>query len=92
MNPTVIDHRQEQIEHWLVQRFLQVPEATPADIDLDRPFTDYPFDSVIAVAISQDLSTWLQCDLPITVFWDYPSISSLSRALAEQAGKGGDFG
>ena len=52
MNPVVDPLRQEHIEHWLVQRFLQVPGTTPAEIALDRPFTDYAFDSVIAVAIS----------------------------------------
>lgn len=89
MNAVVDPLRQEQIEHWLVQRFLQVPGTTPAEIALDRPFTDYAFDSVIAVAIGRDLSDWLGQDLPITVFWDHPSIASLAQALAAHDGQGG---
>lgn len=91
MTQAVLPYDKEQIEQWLVRRFLQAPGMTRADIDVERPFTDYPFDSVAAAAISSELSVWLGYDLPITAFWDYPSIASLSTALAEHGGKEGEF-
>ena len=81
MNDSTKTYTQEQIEDWLVQRFSQISAVTAAEIDIDRPFIDYQLDSAVAVTVSNELSSWLGYKLPITLFWEYPSISSLSCAL-----------
>ena len=54
----------------------------PADqIDATRPFVDYHLDSAVAVTVTRELGAWLSQDLPITLFWEYPNIDSLSAAL-----------
>lgn len=75
----------QQIEQWLVQRFSQISDVPAADIEVDRPFVDYELDSAVAVTLSTELSRWLGSELPITLFWEYPSISSLSSALGTHA-------
>lgn len=82
MTDLVLLETQEAIADWLVQRFAQLAEVAPADIDIERPFADYQLDSAVAVTVSQELSERTGRDLPITLFWEYPSIGSLSCALA----------
>ncbi|QQP94977.1 acyl carrier protein [Lysobacter enzymogenes] len=72
---------QEEIARWLSARVARASGVEPAQIDRERAFTDYAFDSVVAVSIATELSGWLRRELPITVFWDCPSIAQLSAAL-----------
>jgi acyl carrier protein len=72
---------QEEIANWLVRRFAQLAQVGPAEIDVERPFADYELDSAVAVTVSQELSAQVGKSLPITLFWEYPTIASLSSAL-----------
>lgn len=71
----------EEIENWLVQRFAQIAQVTSGEIDVERPFADYELDSAVAVTVSQELSVQVGQALPITLFWEYPTIASLSSAM-----------
>jgi acyl carrier protein len=71
----------DAIEHWLVQRFAHLATVPVESIDVDRPFADYQLDSAVAVTVSRELSAQVGRDLPITLFWEYPTISYLSAAL-----------
>ncbi|MFC4161437.1 acyl carrier protein [Chitinimonas lacunae] len=71
----------EAAEDWLVQRFASLAQVAPAEIDLDRPFADYRLDSAVAVTISGEFSRWLGQELPITLFWEHPTIRSLAFAV-----------
>lgn len=81
--PTALDQPRstEAAEDWLVQRFAQLAETAPEDIDLDRPFADYRLDSAVAVTVSAEFSRWLGQELPITLFWEHPTIRSLAFAV-----------
>jgi acyl carrier protein len=81
MTATVQLSTQEAIASWLVQRFAQIAQVGPSAIDVERPFADYELDSAVAVTVSQELSAQVGHTLPITLFWEYPSIASLSSAL-----------
>jgi acyl carrier protein len=70
-----------EIEDWLVQRFAQLADVPNDEIELERPFADYRLDSAVAVTVARELAVWLGRELPITVFWEYPTIASLARAL-----------
>ncbi|MDK2122755.1 acyl carrier protein [Parachitinimonas caeni] len=81
MTTTELLQGHEAIEDWLVQRFAQLAEVSPDDIDLDRPFADYQLDSAVAVTVSREFGAWLGKELSITLFWEYPTIRSLAAAL-----------
>lgn len=85
MTDTVLLLNKEAIENWLVQRFSQLADVSPDEIDIDRPFADYQLDSAVAVTVSRELSRQVGRDLPITLFWEYPTIGSLSSALHVEA-------
>ncbi|WWE79882.1 8-amino-7-oxononanoate synthase (plasmid) [Burkholderia gladioli] len=84
MSTTFLSH-QDAIQHWLVQRFAQLAEVPAQSIEVERPFADYQLDSAVAVTVSRELSEQLGRDLPITLFWEYPTIAALSAALVQPA-------
>jgi len=84
MNETCSLSTQEEIESWLVQRFAQISQVGANDIDVDRPFADYELDSAVAVTVSQELSAQVGQTLPITLFWEYPTIASLASAIGAE--------
>jgi acyl transferase domain-containing protein/acyl-CoA synthetase (AMP-forming)/AMP-acid ligase II/acyl carrier protein len=57
-------------------------------IDPREPFARFGLDSVRAVALAGDLETWLGCELPATLAFDYPNAAALARHLS--AGERGD--
>lgn len=84
MSDTLLLH-QDAIEQWLVQRFAQLADVPVQSIDIERPFADYQLDSAVAVTVSLELGAKVGRDLPITLFWEYPTIGSLSAALCQAA-------
>ena len=73
------------VESWLIQQFSQLSQMEPESIELDRPFVDYNLDSSVAVSLAQELGRKLGAPLPVTLFWEYPTIRSLAAALSEEA-------
>ena len=71
----------DEIEDWLIQRFAVLADMSCEEVDIDRPFVDYNLDSAVAVTVSRELAAWVGHELPITLFWEYPTIASLSDAL-----------
>lgn len=70
-----------EIEEWLVER-LSVAAGVSVDVfDIQLPFVDYQIDSSVAVTLAFELSEWLGVELPVTVFWEYPSVLLLSEVL-----------
>ena len=78
----------EDIEDWLIARFSQITDVAPDQIDVNRPFVDYRLDSALAVTLSREFSDWLGRELPITLFWEHPTIRSLALAVVDE-GAGG---
>jgi acyl carrier protein len=72
----------EDIQAWLIVRFADVLQVPPEDMDPNRPFADYQLDSALAVTVSRELGEWLEQELSITLFWEYPTIAELASALS----------
>jgi len=73
----------EEVEEWFLS-YLAEALQTPADrIDVKAPFEVLGLDSVTAVGMSGDLEAWLGFSVDPIVVFDYPTIESLAKHLAE---------
>ena len=73
----------EAIQAWLVSHISERLKVDPQNIDVREPLVHYGLDSVQAVGLAEELGSWLACQLPPTLAYDYPSIESLARYLVE---------
>ena len=71
----------EAIASWLIARLARLGHIDPTDINQNRPFQDYQLDSSVAVTIVSELSEWLSAPLPLTIFWEYPTVASMANQL-----------
>ncbi|WP_394821444.1 acyl carrier protein [Pendulispora albinea] len=69
------------IEEWLVDKMASIANLSRDEVDVGRPFADFQLDSSVAVSVTNQLSVWLDRELPITLFWEYPTIAVLAGAL-----------
>ena len=76
-------HTEPEIARWLRNRLARELELEPDEIDTRKDFADCGLSSVEAVNLSGDLENFLGCRLPPTRLWDYPTIDTLARYLAE---------
>lgn len=77
----------QKVEGWLsewVARAFNLPENK---IDPQDSFISYGMDSVLAVKLSVELSSWIDCPLNATIIWNYPSIQTLSKYLVNHGGQ-----
>ncbi len=74
------------IREWLVQYFARRQGMSATDVAVDQPFARYGMGSLESLTLVHDLEQWLQRSLAPTLAWDYPTIDSLARYLADQAG------
>jgi len=74
----------ENIQAWIVSYLAEVLEIDPDEIDAEIPFDQYGLDSAVAVGMTGDLEDWLGKKIDPTLLYDYPTIESFSRHLAEE--------
>ncbi|HXE55971.1 MAG TPA: AMP-binding protein [Tepidisphaeraceae bacterium] len=74
----------QHLEKWLTEQLASAIGTHPAEIDPAEPFARYGLDSVKAISIAAQIANHMGTDVPATLFWDYPTISSLARYLATQ--------
>jgi len=74
-----------EIEAWLIAHIARELSIPPTEIDIRRPFAYYGLSSAHAVGLAAELETWLGRRLPPTLAYDYPSIQTLARFLAEES-------
>ncbi len=74
---------EEEIQDWILARVAKKLELDPDEVNVREPFSDYGLDSRTAVALSGDLERWLGMKIPPTLVWDFPTIESASKHLAE---------
>jgi acyl carrier protein len=72
---------EEVIADWIVTRLSQVANLDPDKIDIDEPLSIYGLDSSVLLSLTADLSDWLEQKLMPTLFWEYPTITSLATYL-----------
>jgi acyl carrier protein len=70
-----------EIRQWLQERIAEEIRARPETISAQIPFANYGLDSIVIVTIVADLEEWLEIDLDPTIFWEYPTIETLSEWL-----------
>ncbi len=78
--PIAVERTRDEIEEWLLAR-LRAAVGDAEQIHLDRPLASYLLDSSVALSLTLDLSRWLHVELPITLFWERPTVRSLADAL-----------
>ncbi|MEM8721226.1 MAG: aminotransferase class I/II-fold pyridoxal phosphate-dependent enzyme [Cyanobacteria bacterium P01_G01_bin.39] len=77
-----IASRREVIQGWLIDKFAEVLEIEPNQIDVSQDFEEYGLESAEAINLSGDLEDYLGCRLPPTLLWDYQNIEALAVYLA----------
>lgn len=75
---------EENIRNWLIGKIAIKINEQSDDINPTLPFSFYGLDSVAAIGMSGELESWLQCKLPPTLIWDYPTIDLLAAHLAKE--------
>jgi acyl transferase domain-containing protein/acyl-CoA synthetase (AMP-forming)/AMP-acid ligase II/acyl carrier protein len=74
-----------QIADWLVAQLSGELDLPATEIDPSRPFAYYGLDSIHAVRLTAALEAWLGREVSPTLAYEYPTIDTLSRHLAEEA-------
>jgi acyl-CoA synthetase (AMP-forming)/AMP-acid ligase II len=69
------------LAEWMTQRLAGAIGVDPSEIDPDEPFARYGLDSVKAAHFAGELAGFVGRDVPLTLFWDYPSITAMARHL-----------
>jgi acyl-CoA synthetase (AMP-forming)/AMP-acid ligase II/acyl carrier protein len=77
----------EQIEGLLAVKMAKLLNITADQINPDDTFARYGLDSSCAAILATDLTTALGREVPITLFYDYPSPHDLAGYLAKQSKK-----
>ena len=66
----------------LISQLAYCRDLAPEDIDPSLPFSHYGLTSLEAIELTELLEGWINCSLSAISVWDYPSINSLSEAIA----------
>jgi acyl-CoA synthetase (AMP-forming)/AMP-acid ligase II/acyl carrier protein len=75
------DLTEEAIAEWIVTRISQVVNLDPDEIDIDEPISRYGLDSSVLLSLTADLSEKIGHQLMPTLFWEYPTITTLTAYL-----------
>ena len=71
----------DSLAAWMIEQLAAAMGVKPAEIDPDEPFARYGLDSVKAASFAGELATLIGREVPLMLFWDYPSITAMSRHL-----------
>jgi len=80
----VSPHTAESIQHRMVGLIARKLGIATHAIDCHKAFADYGLDSVIAVALIQEVEDWFQRPLEVTLVWRFPTIALLAHHLASE--------
>jgi len=68
----------ETIQAWIIVRLSDELKVAPAEIDTRKPLLSYGLDSVIAFSLMGELADLIGRELPVTLFWDLPTLEALA--------------
>ncbi|WP_199336930.1 acyl carrier protein [Oscillatoria sp. FACHB-1407] len=72
-----------EIQEWIVSYLADLLEIESEDVNVTIPFDRYGLDSSVAVGMTGDLEDWMGKKLDPTLLYDYPTIETLAKHLAE---------
>lgn len=81
---------QRVIEDWMSKWLIARAGVDPADIDRDRPFSDYGLDSLTAVEMSGEIEDWSDVIVTPVDAWNHPTLAGMSSFIAAQIVAAGD--
>ena len=73
-----------EIQTWIVSYLAELLEIDADELDVTLPFDSYGLDSAVAVGMTGDLEDWLGRKLDPTLLYDYPTVQSFAKHLAEE--------
>jgi len=73
-----------EIERWLLERLQTRLGAGAEEVDSHMPFSYYGLTSIDAVVLAGELQEWLGTPVSPTLTWEYPTVSAVSRYLADE--------
>jgi acyl-CoA synthetase (AMP-forming)/AMP-acid ligase II/acyl carrier protein len=73
------------LEMFLARRLAAAMAIDVAEIEPAEPFARYGLDSVKAASLANELERRVGREVPLTLFWDYPSVSALASHLSSKA-------
>jgi len=73
-----------EIKAWLIAYMAELTDMDGDDIDANLPFDSYDLDSSAAVGMTVDLEAWLGRQLDPTLLYEFPTINTLAKHLAEE--------
>lgn len=75
---------QDEIEAFLVERVARDLGMASHDVDVTQPFSAFGLDSARTLSLLAEAEAWLGRQLSPTIFWDYPTIETLSAHLGDE--------
>jgi acyl carrier protein len=76
-------HTSKDIEIWLVGRLATALNMEASAIDRTADLTMYGVDSLMAVELASELSTWLGQAVPDDLLWMYSSVEEILAHLPQ---------
>lgn len=72
----------EIIAKWMLNTITETLQVSSDKIPLDAPLASLGLDSIRLLELSGELAEFIDCDIPATMLWEFPTIKDLSRELA----------
>jgi len=72
----------DEIKTWISTELAEILECKVEDLNHEQEFSSLGIDSMIAFALTGELSEWIGEDLSATLLWEYPTIDSLSQKIS----------
>ena len=69
------------LKDWLINKVSELMKVQPGQLDVNESFASYGMDSLRAVQLSGELSSYLSRQLPATLVYNYPSVNLLLKFL-----------
>ena len=79
--PSEAPHAGEQLEEIVRQQVAATLRLTPGEVDVDRRFSEYGVDSILAVELVKRINKALGTKLKTTVLFDHSSINEMATHL-----------
>ena len=77
-------HLVDKIQQMVIQTVSSLLKVKEEDLDVDAELSEYGFDSITLTDFANRMNQFNQLELTPTVFFEYPTIGSFAKYLAEE--------